>query len=390
MSLLTRRTVILAAEESSYGQDAAPTSSDGILCNMTPSIAPQGEQVNREPVRDTFSPLGHVITSKYNQLSIECELKGAGLDTGVQAPEFDVLLRSCGMTNDAGSLLNLDAGDDASAFTVGESVSNGSGVSGVVAQVVGTTGGSLVVVEISGGSFSDMDSLTGDDSGASGTVTGDPQTAPAYRPTSDPSAMTSATVYFHRDGILHKAVGCRGTASLNIQVGQIASISFELQALYAEPVDDSLPSPATVALQPPVANGLGLRVGGYEPGSLTQFSLSYNNDVARIPDLNAEEGISRIIINGRRPTGSVDPEADTLANFNPWNDWSQGNTAVLNGTVGASSGNRVGLFVPSAQYESVSYSDRDGMVAYDLPFVCRQRDASDLTSGDDEAWIIFS
>jgi hypothetical protein len=392
MSKLTRRTVVLVKENTgSYGTDPTPAASDGVLCNMTPSIAPDGDVIERNPVRDTMSPQGHVIGAKYNTLTLECELKGGGLDgsNAVQAPEYDALLKCCGLQRLDASILTLGGSDDASAFTLGETVTGGtSGASGKLVQIIGTTGGKLVVTEISGGPFQDAEDLTGGTSSATGTVSGSPEAAFAYKPQSDPDSVADAGIYFHADGIRHKALGCIGDASLGINVGQIPTITFNLSSLYATPTDVALPSPDTLDLTPPVAHNIGLTVGSYSPVAVNALTLGLNNTVSRRDDVNASEGISSYAITDRRPQGSLDPEVDTLANFDPFTAWENASSAAVSAAVGNVSGNRVGLYVPKALYQRVQYQDRNGYRTYQLPFLARIDDTTG--AGDDELYLVYT
>ena len=50
-------------------------------------------------------------------------------------------------------------------------------------------------------------------------------TSVTYAPNSD-ATPKSVTIYFNNDGVLHKATGCRGTFTLNAEVGAIPFISF--------------------------------------------------------------------------------------------------------------------------------------------------------------------
>jgi len=389
MSKLTRRTVILAKTNTgNYGVDPTPEAANGILCNMTPTITPDGDVVERNVVRDTMSSEGHRIGAKYNSLSLECELKGGDVDTTVQAPEFDPLLLCCGTQKETGAKLTLGGTDDASAFALGETVTGGtSGATGKLVQIIGTTGGQLVLASVDG-TFQDAEDVTGGSSSATGSVTGAPEDAIIYRPQSDPSSVQDAGVYFHADGIRHKALGCIGDISLGINVGQIPTITFNLSSLYTTPMDQTLPTPTTLDLVPPVANNIGLKVGTYAPVATNALTLSLNNDVTRRNDLNATHGISGYVITGRNPNGSLDPEVDSLANFNPFTAWENATTAAISAAVGSAAGNRVGLFVPKGLYSQVQYNDRNGYRTYSLNFRCRIDDTTG--SGDDELYLIFS
>ncbi len=393
MSKLTRRTVILAKKNTGdYGVDPNPTAAEnGILCNMTPSITPQGETIERNPVRDTMSPLGQVVSAKNYSLELECELKGGDVDGSgvVQAPEYEPLLLASGLQKEIGDKLKVTSSDDVSSFQLGEYVTGGtSDATGKVVQIIGTTGGILVLAHISG-TFEDTEDVTGDSSGASATVDGAPEDAVIYRPESDPDQVPDCGIYYHVDGIRHKALGAIGDMSLNLEVNSVPSISFTMSSLYNTPTDQSLPTPSLLDLFPPVATNLGLKVGGYSPVGANALTLSMNADVTQLSDLNAKDGIKAYRITGRNPSGSLDPEVDSLANFDPFTAWENSNPGALTASVGSTAGNRAGLFVPKSLYTQVQYNDRNGYQTYSLPFLCRADDLS-VDGGDDEFYLVYT
>ena len=99
--MLTRRTVILAKEEATYGTDPSMTGTDGILA-FDVDIDIKGEMLERDVLRDTLTPLPHVIGMKEASLTFKTEMKGAGISgTSAVAPEFHSLLRGCGFATAA-------------------------------------------------------------------------------------------------------------------------------------------------------------------------------------------------------------------------------------------------------------------------------------------------
>lgn len=93
--MLTRRTVLLAARETAYGTDPAMTGSNGLLAYDV-DMDIKGEVLMRDVLRDSLSPLPHVIGMKEVSLSFKTELKGNGVTgTRPNAPEIDPLLFGC-------------------------------------------------------------------------------------------------------------------------------------------------------------------------------------------------------------------------------------------------------------------------------------------------------
>lgn len=93
--MLTRRTVILAAEETTYGTDPAMTGSNGLLA-WDVELDIKGEVLKRSVYRDTLSPLPNVIGMKEILVTFKAEMKGNGVTgTRPNVPELHPLLRGC-------------------------------------------------------------------------------------------------------------------------------------------------------------------------------------------------------------------------------------------------------------------------------------------------------
>lgn len=448
---LNRRKLVLCKTETEYGVDPTPTeSANAVLVEMSPSIKLEGEKVERAPVRDHLSPLGHVIASKAFSFDMTVEGKGGGMDsTTLRAPEYESLLLACGLQRT--DLIEL-AVDDVTGFTVGQTVSGDiSSAVGtvyrikadtnrlVLKSVTGTfepegedvtgSGGTSPTataycwLEVADGTqFEVGDAIEGGTSGATGTivaiqgnnlivgsvavssfVSGETVSAGSdsststreglgglpeieYRPVSDPASQKSATIYHYEDAILHKMFGCRSSFEWTSKVNEIPKFKFTIQGLYGDhPTDVTMLTGNTLDLVPPLAAGIGLKVGAYTP-VLQSFNLNGNNTLAKRLDVNNPNGVTGIILKERRPTGSIDPEVDVLSTFDPFDLWRNATPAEIAATYGKTAGNRITIEVEQALYEEVSYGERDGITTYDLPFVCQGVAAA----GDDEYRLIYS
>jgi hypothetical protein len=187
--------------------------------------------------------------------------------------------------------------------------------------------------------------------------------------TQTPAAQKTCTVYWYEDGALHKMVGCVGTMNLSAPSG-IGKLSFSLQGTYVAPTDTALPDAVLSSVVPPVVAGISLTIGSFTP-VITALSVSLGNSIAKRQDINDENGIAGFVINGREVTGSIDPEAATFAEFNPWAAWKAGTTAAISATIGDTPGNTCATSLPVCQYRTPSYGDREGVRTYDLTFVAR-------------------
>lgn len=96
--MLTRKGVILAKTEGTYGTDPTPTvSADAILIKDL-DIKPTGETITRDFLRSSLSPLAFVRGLKEVELTFKTEIKGTGTAGSLPATGWEgVLFKACGM-----------------------------------------------------------------------------------------------------------------------------------------------------------------------------------------------------------------------------------------------------------------------------------------------------
>ena len=382
MAKLTRRTVFQIAPETTYGED--PNNDyTALLAREGSEITVNGEQVTRDTLRDTLSPRGHVIGLKDQQITMPLELRGAGMDSGaLNTPEIHSLLQASLMTQETGARIVLTG--VSGTFERGEQVTNDTATNtvGTVADFDETN--SVLFIRDLQNEPAASDSISGDASGASGEVdsTGD---AYVYRPSSpDIADMPSVTAQYFRDGIRHRVLGARATFSLTMSVGQIPQISFTINGLYEKPTDQSNPSPSYLNLVPQPVFGANLTIGALDTSlvAVNELSMDLGNEIQWRDDIQAAAGRKAPVVTSRDPTGSIDPEATTLANFDPYADWEDGNSVAVAVGIGSDAGSRVRVVMPATQYTELPYAERNGILAYNLGFRA--------TGTDDEMMLIYS
>lgn len=381
MALLTRVMALLAATEAAYGVPPDAGQFAGVLCNAGSEISPTGDKIERDIVRSTFSPLPSRVGAKRQQLTVTTELRGGGLGVGgeVLPPDYAPFLLACGAQRTDVVRLTVDA---VAGFEIGETITGGtSTATGTLHHIDG------LVLVLSGvtGTFAAAEMVTGGDSAATATVAAN-GVVPGieYRPvTARVEAQKSVCVKYHKDSILHQIVGARGTAVIDCQVGKIPTVKFTLTGLWADPAAAVLPNPVLTDLAGPVFVNAGATLGTYSP-IISALSLDIGNTVSERVSANGPEGLIAQYISGRRSTGSLDPEVDDLALFNPWAAWKGATPARIAATIGDAPGNRIRLEVPKAGHEDIKYGDRSGLATYQLPYV-----ASVDRDGDDEWRITY-
>ncbi len=374
---LSRRSVVLAKTEATYGVDPTPNAADGILVNEGVNIQPSANVIERNNLRDSLSPQGYVVGAKELAFDVTCELKGGGLSGSTpNAPEYEPFLLACGMKKTVAVEIAAAAIGD---LVPGETVTGGtSSATGTLLAVLP----SGLLVEAVAGTFENGETVTGGTSAETATATADPIEVFDYTPVSDPDEMGSCTIYFFKDGILHISTGCRGSWEINCPVGEIPTIKFTMRGLWVDPSDQATPTPECVDIAPPVVVGMGLSVGTFAP-VVAALTLAVNNELVQRKDVNAPEGVIGIAIKARKPSGSLDPEVDTLANFNPWEKWKDAVSSALAATLGKEAGNRIEIYIPKATFGDMQYGDRDGIATYEINYGC----VADVS--DDELRLIY-
>jgi hypothetical protein len=208
-------------------------------------------------------------------------------------------------------------------------------------------------------------------------------TSVTYAPVS--SAFSSATIYFNNDGIRHILTGCRGTFTLNAEVGQIPTIDFTMVGIYNAPTDTALPSTTYSAQASPLIFKQG-NTSAFQFFSYAGCLQSVTFEIANSTVYRELVGCTKeVMITDRKPAGTVMIEAPTLATkdyFGIAQTETTGNLTFLHGTT---AGNRVTLTAGQCDISNPTYGDQDGVQMLSIPYV-----AVPTTAGNDEVSLAFT
>lgn len=205
-------------------------------------------------------------------------------------------------------------------------------------------------------------------------------TSVAYAPVS--SGFESVTMYFNNDGVQHKITGARGSVEININAKQIPVFKFTFMGIYNAPTAASLPTVTYTAFQTPLVanttNTTGFSFLGASP-VLESLTFNVNNSV----DYRNLIGSQYVQLADRKASGNAVFEAPTLATKDYFA------AAVADGTLGALdithgtvAGNKVQIASSTIDIANPTYSDNNGIVMLNVPFV-----AVPTTAGNDEFTI---
>jgi len=328
MPRLSRKVGILAKLEETYG--TPPTfdnSTDAILVSDARLTFPSS-RVTRDTLRPTIGALTDVVANVHCVLEFTCELRGSGMSgDDVAEPRIGRLFEACNYTKTA--------------------VDSGSGT---------------------------------------------PITAYKYTPNSglvgDDAKSIAFEVYFAAAGTdVHKYVICGacGTYSMDLAVGDFMKVTFTFTGkLHSDPTVVNMPSLTYDTTLPLVFQNATFNFDGETGFCITHVTIDGGNTVALRKCASEADGLKGTMITSREITGTIDPEAVLLNDYNFWQKFKNGTTAqMVIGPVGSDSGNKITITAPKVQLTDYVYGDRDGIATYELPVKLTE------DSGNDEIEIKF-
>jgi hypothetical protein len=185
-----------------------------------------------------------------------------------------------------------------------------------------------------------------------------------YAPIS--TAFESGTVYFNRDGVLNKMLGCRGSLSVKFTPRGIPYLTFKLSGLYGGKSDTAITAQTITGWKVPFTvtktNTPTVLLHAYA-SILYDFSLDMSNQIV----YRNQPGREDVLITDRAPTGSIEIEDTLVAEKN----WEAINQAVTLGALqivhGVGVGNVVQFDAPAVEIGDPTPTNRDGVIATQLP-----------------------
>jgi hypothetical protein len=135
MPLLTRKRLILAKAESTYGTDSTPAGSDAVLVRDLSITPQQSETVDRQLIRPYLGASQQLLANTRVEVTFQVELAGSG--TAGTAPRFGSILKACGFSETVVASTSVTYAPVSSSFS---SVTLYYNVDGVLHKVTGCRG----------------------------------------------------------------------------------------------------------------------------------------------------------------------------------------------------------------------------------------------------------
>lgn len=212
-------------------------------------------------------------------------------------------------------------------------------------------------------------------------------TGVTYAPHSAIATMITATIWVNVDGVQHKMNYCTGNLHLVMEAGQPAKCNWSMKGIYNAPAGAAITTATfdAVTLAVPVHSAV-FKIGNVEFPTQT-LELNLNNVVAEKTDVSAANSIKGFDVVNRNIGGSFNPEIDrtqAVTAFATWTARSSGTMTIV--LPGAASGNTITITGQALYFDSVGYSDKDGIRILEIPFQC----ATSAAAGDDEIAITIT
>jgi hypothetical protein len=354
--------------ETTKGVDAiagSPVANDWVTClasmqfdrDETPSTVLTGSYDDLPPI-----PGGRRAT-----INISLQMYGAG--TASALPRWGRLLRSCRME------------EVATATAIGAPTAAAAGTASTVtlASPFGTTeneyrgmpillagnpaaGSTDVVINYTSGRVTTL-ARTYNPVLSTSTTAQIPQNV-LYRPISDDTVEATTTIYIYQDGLVHQAVGCSGTWSVQLTAGAPAVLTFTMRGLVVgQNVAAALPSTYTpITRRPPI-----WAAGMSQLNRTLAQCRSANWDMAvrttYVDDPEASQGFGAPIITGAAPRITLDPMQHTTHSPTRATAYAAGTAVPFACQWGDTAGNRFIISCPSAQPIALNVQERGELTA---------------------------
>lgn len=210
-----------------------------------------------------------------------------------------------------------------------------------------------------------------------------------YAPVS--TGLQTLTIYYHKDGVLHKALGCMGNVQLSMGEGERPLFKLTYKGVDGGIVATANPTATLTNWKPPQviqnASTPGIKLGAtYSAGALTGgtvynsrgLNLDIGNDVKAIAML----GMQSVDITNRNMSGSMQLQLAAADEVSLMTDINSNTLTGLSFEHGTTAGSKILIHSPSVQRINPKTQDYEGRIhiAMDLRLL--------PVSGNDEIRIV--
>lgn len=382
MAFPVKNRLALAKVESTVGTDSTPVVGTNAVRSSQASPGLTLEVLAIESETGALDNNEQAANGGFMAPNIQVVLRGSG--TAGTAPDFDALFQSCamGVTTLAAAVTGTATAGGASTITLEDGdIAADDQYIGMIIELTAGTGYSAsdpkqnrrVITD----TVASTDVCTVFPAWA---VEPDNTTEYAiracnrYAPIS--TAIKSSSIYILERGDASenarrfKALGCRGTFSVNLPTRGPGTITFDLRGALQEPDDVSDPGDPTLLTSRPISWIDAQTYLGSGAVCMGAFTLDMGGQVVVTQCQNEVYGYQDAAINSRRIAGTINPRAVNFATRNVFDAWAAQSTAQFWTAFGPAAGNRVSIYIPQLIYGGTSAQEIDGFIHDQIPFLC--------------------
>jgi hypothetical protein len=183
---------------------------------------------------------------------------------------------------------------------------------------------------------------------------------------------------------IHSITGARGNVVFDFSAGQMGKASFSFKGKYNTPTDDTTVTPTYSTTTPPVVSSGALVLNSVSTLVVQNVNVDMSNQIAEIDDISSANGVQSIRIVGRTPSGTLNPEAVSVAGYNWYADWIASEQRALAFNLGSANYNKIAVSMPKITIDAINDGDLNGLRTTDIPFRLNRN------AGNDEISLTFA
>lgn len=169
-------------------------------------------------------------------------------------------------------------------------------------------------------------------------------------------------IYFWWDGALHKALGARGSFSVEFNKKQLPYFKFKFTALYDGPSTDTNPTLDLSGFVRPKAVSNAMTSFSFH--SITPAVESFVFNAGQVVEHDDKPGCESVEITDQLPGFNIAIDAPALASFDPFQLAEDGDLDTTSVTHGTTAGNIVQVTGDYSEISTVNYADHSNRLGY--------------------------
>lgn len=208
-----------------------------------------------------------------------------------------------------------------------------------------------------------------------------------YTPRSEApgSNVKTLTIGCYVDGKLRSIAGAMGSFIVTLPTGQPGYIDWTFTGVWQNEFDEAIIAPTYPTVKPMRFAG-GLAEWDNVNLCVSQAVINSGNNVVLRECPTTAAGFISAIVTDRRPTITVDPEANTVATQDRWSRWESMLEYLLELDVDGPSNSVLSFDAPKASIINNQEGDRNNIVTDQIEFQCNKNG----TTHDQELSITFT